>query len=317
MEILEEAVDRRLMTRQGYVARSLARRLIGMESGMRVPGVAETAKVSGVGFGTVQEAMRLLEDIGAARFERRGAQGTVLREMNVDTLWFVANVGRFVGSLPMPYSRRYEGLATGFYSLLEDSGIPVSLSYMRGGVRRLEALLRGGANFAVTSLFTAMEFEEEYPEELQIVVDLGARSYVSEHQIILADPAKDRLEAGMRVGIDRDSTDQARITEMEVADLNADVQLLPMTYTQVLRELEARRLDAAVWNSEDVNGTAFKVVSLSSPDALSLSGTNTIAAISVRAEDEFSAQVVKSKLNRENLLEVQRTVLEGSRLPRY
>lgn len=310
-------MDRRLMTKQGYVARNLARRLIGVEVGARVPGVAELARESGVGYGTVQEAMRLLEDVGAASFRRRGAQGTVLEEARADALWFVANVGHFVGSLPMPYSRRYEGLATGLHSLLQEAGIPVSLSYMRGGIRRLEALLRGGSNFAITSLFTAEEFEEERSGALRVVLELGPGSYVTEHQVILADPTKDGIEPGMRVGIDRDSTDQARITEMEIGALEGDVRLMPMTYTQVLRELEAGRLDAAVWNSEDVNGTAFKVVPLRSPEARSLSGANTVAAISVRAGDEFSERVVRSKLDRRRLLGVQRAVLEGSELPRY
>lgn len=315
--IVGEQLDRKLMTKQGYVARTVARRLIGMERGSRVPGVTELARDSGVGYGTVQEAMHLLEDIGAATFRRRGAQGTVLEEAHADSLWFVANVGHFVGSLPMPYSRRYEGLATGLHSLLKEAGIPVSLSYMRGGIRRLEALLKGGSNFAITSLFTARVFEEVYPGELLMVVELGPRSYVTEHQIILSNPAKSGIELGMKVGIDRDSADQARITEMELAALEGEVRLMPMTYTQVLRELEAGRLDAAVWNSEDVNGTAFKIVPLMSPEAQGLSGVNTVAAISVRADDEFSARVARSSLDRGRLLEVQRAVLEGSELPRY
>ena len=314
---LGEQVDRKLMTKQGYVARTLARHLIGMESGARVPGVTEIARDSGVGYGTVQEAMHLLEDIGAATFRRRGAQGTVLEEARAGSLWFVANVGHFVGSLPMPYSRRYEGLATGLHSLLNEAGIPVSLSYMRGGIRRLEALLKGGSNFAITSLFTARVFEEEHPGTLRVVVDLGPRSYVTEHQVILADPEKSGIEPGMKVGIDRDSADQARITEMELSALEGEVRLMPMTYTQVLRELGAGRLDAAVWNSEDVNGTAFKIVPLMSPEAQALSGTNTVAAISVRADDEFSARVAQSSLDQGRLLKVQRAVLDGSELPRY
>lgn len=314
---LGEQVDRKLMTKQGYVARTLARRLVGKRSGERVPGVTELAKDSGVGYGTVQEAMHLLEDVGAATFRRRGAQGTILEGACAESLWFVASIGHFVGSLPMPYSRRYEGLATGLHSLLEEAGIPVSLSYMRGGIRRLEALLLGGSNFAITSLFTARTFEEEHPGALRVVVELGPKSYVTEHQVILANPTKGSIEAGMKVGIDRDSADQARITEMELAALEGEVRLMPMTYTQVLRELEAGRLDAAVWNSEDVNGTAFKIVPLVSPEAQALSGTNTVAAISVRADDEFSARVALSSLDQRRLLAVQHAVLEGKELPRY
>jgi hypothetical protein len=104
---------------------------------------------------------------------------------------------------------------------------------------------------------------------------------------------------------------------MELEYFDGEVRLLPMTYTHILRELEARRLDAAVWNAEDVNGEGFNVVPLTSPKARELSGANTVAAISVRAEDEFSARIVSKKLERERLLGIQRAVLRGDELPRY
>jgi hypothetical protein len=270
-----------------------------------------------VGYGTVQQALRLLEDTGAVRLRSRGAKGTVLEEVHDEVLWFVANVGHLVGSLPLPYTRRYEGLATALQSMLVDSGVPTSLSFMRGGTRRLEGLARGQTNFAITSLFTADIFASENPGSVQVALELGPGSYVVEHQVILADPDKERLEPGMRIGIDRDSADQALITEMEISHLQGDISLCPMTYTQVLRELSAGRLDAAVWNSEDINGSGFNVVPLASPEARALSGTNTVAAVCVRADDEFSSRIIRSKLDRDRILEIQRDVLAGRKLPRY
>jgi hypothetical protein len=312
-----EQIDRRLHTKQGYLARALARRLIGASAEDRIPGGAELAQNHRVGHGTVQEAMRFLEETGAVRFRRRGASGTVAEAVRDDVLWYVANVGHLVGSLPLPYSRRYEGLATGLYANLSEAGIPTSLSYIRGGSRRLEILLRGGTNFAVTSLFAAETFLEKRPGALNVVMELGPRSYVTEHRLILADRTKRGLESGMRVGLDPDSVDQALITEMELETLDGEVQLLPMTYTHILREIEAGRLDAAVWNAEDVNGDRFNLVPLASPKARELSGANTVAAISVRADDEFSARIVSKKLERERLLEIQLAVLAGDELPRY
>jgi hypothetical protein len=150
-----------------------------------------------------------------------------------------------------------------------------------------------------------------------VVMDLGPRTYVTEHRLVLADTTKRGLESGMRVGIDPDSPDQSLITEMELEDFEGEVRLYPMTYTHILRELEDGRLDAAVWNAEDVNGNRFNVVPLSSPRARGLSGANTVAAISIRADDEFSARIVSKKLECERLLEIQRSVLTGDELPRY
>jgi hypothetical protein len=291
--------------------------LIGANAEERIPGVVELAQNYKVGHGTVQEAMRLLEEMGAVRFRRRGAQGTVAEAARDEVLWYVANVGHLIGSLPLPYSRRYEGLATALYALLSEAGIPISLSYIRGGARRLEILLRGGSNFAVTSLFTTEVFLAKHPGALSVVMNLGPRTYVTEHRLILADTTKRGLESGMQVGVDPDSVDQALITEMELENVEGEVRLLPMTYTHILRELEAGRLDAAVWNAEDINGDRFNVVPLSSPKALELSGANTVAAISVRADDELSARIVRKHLERDRLLEIQRDVLGGDELPRY
>ena len=181
----------------------------------------------------------------------------------------------------------------------------------------MEILLRGGTNFAVTSLFTTEVFLTKHPGALNVVMNLGPRTYVTEHRLILADTTKRELESGMRVGVDPDSVDQALITEMELENVEGELRLLPMTYTHILRELEAGRLDAAVWNAEDINGDRFNVVPLSSPKARKLSGANTVAAISVRADDEFSARIVRKHLERDRLLKIQRDVLGGDELPRY
>lgn len=315
--MVDERIQRKLLTRQGLLARNLARRLIGNKVGDRVPGVADLAQDSGVGYGTVQEAMRLLDDVGAASFRRRGAQGTVLEEVNDEVLWELASAGALAGGLPLPYTRRYEGLATGLFTSLAGAGVPINLSFMRGGVPRLEALLAGGLDFAVTSVFTAEAFAEDNPDAIEVALRLGPGTYVSKHQTIFGDPRNERLEAGMRVGIDRDSVDQSRMTEMEIEEVDGEVELVPLTYTQLLRELEVGELDAAVWNSEDINGSRFKVVPLRSPKARDLSGSNTAAAVSVRADDDFTARILGTKLHAEQLLGVQQEVLDGTLVPRY
>ena len=76
-------------------------------------------------------------------------------------------------------------------------------------------------------------------------------------------------------------------------------------------------MDAAIWNAEDVNGEGFNVAPLASPKARELSGANTVAAISVRADDDLSARIVSKKLKRERLLAIQSAVLRGDELPRY
>ena len=104
-----------------------------------------------LGRGTVQGALRLLEEMGAIRLESRGHLGTFLSRKDDQALWEIAGMSHVVGVMPLPYSRKYEGLATGLVEAFREINVPFNLAFMRGSTHRIDALQSGRYDFAVVS----------------------------------------------------------------------------------------------------------------------------------------------------------------------
>lgn len=306
-----------LLSRRGFVARLILRELMLLDVGDRIPGVDSLARQHGVGFGTVQQAIELIEEAGAASFTRRGAQGTFLDQLDWKTAWAVAGLPNIMGSLPLPYTKRYEGLATALFELLARHDTPSMLSYMRGAARRLEAVVDGHADFAVTSVFAAEHFRRSTSDAVSIVVSLPVRTFVSEHSLIFAEPRRKALRAGDRVGVDQDSLDQMLITEMEIAQVAGEVTMVNMPYGHILDALQQHEIDVAVWNSEEVGALQFAIQPLRSRAARQLQGAHTRAAIVARTDDLLTCRALTRSLAVSEIVSIQGEVLAGQRQARY
>ena len=106
-----------------------------------------------------------------------------------------------MGVMPLPYSKRYEGLATGLYKAFEKADIPFSLAFMRGAGKRIEALGLGKYDFAITSKLAATH-EKSKVEYIEIMHVFKEGSYVGEHIILFKDNNISEIEDGMKIGID-------------------------------------------------------------------------------------------------------------------
>jgi hypothetical protein len=288
-----------------------------LEPGERIPGVDSLAREHQVGFGTVQQAIELIQQAGAASFKRRGAQGTYLETIDWKTAWTVAGLPNIMGSLPLPYTKRYEGLATALYGLLAKDDTPTTLSYMRGATRRLEALLDGHADFALTSLFSAEHFRKNRSDAVAAVLALPAQTFVREHSLIFAEPKRRTVRAGDRIGVDPDSLDQMLITEMEVAEVAGDVTMVNLPYGHTTDALRRRQIDVAVWNSEEVSAQGLSIQPLRSRAARQLKGADTQAAVVARSDDLLTIRALTRSLSADDVLAIQREVLSGDRQARY
>ncbi|MFP3490957.1 YhfZ family protein, partial [Staphylococcus sp. SIMBA_130] len=68
----------------------------------------------------------------------------------------IAGIAPLIGSMPLLYSRKYEGLATGMVEAFELSGKRINLSYMRGGLNRIESIRTKRSDFSIVSKMTAV-----------------------------------------------------------------------------------------------------------------------------------------------------------------
>src|SRR5699024_4404765 len=108
-----------LFSKNGLAARKIAKKLIHVEEGGRIPRVEDFAQTLSIGRRTIQEGFRVLSNMHALKVESRGYLGTYLVYKNIHLLKEIAGEGALVGAMPLPYSRRYEGLATGLIEVSE------------------------------------------------------------------------------------------------------------------------------------------------------------------------------------------------------
>lgn len=304
----------RLYSKNGLAARLIATKLLAVEPGNRIPRVSDFVTEFSMGRGTVQGAFRLLEDIGAIHLESRGHLGTYLMNHDRKLLWEIAGLGSMVGVMPLPYSRKYEGLATGLVHVFENLKVPFSLAYMRGATNRLEALQSKRYDFAIVSRM-AGEIAAKENANLEFIRGFGPSSYVSGHEIYFADPKAQRITDGMRIGIDYSSSDQHYLTMYETERM--DVELVEVNYMQLIEMLKNREIDAAVWNKDEFKShESLGRAEFQSNEALEVSKKICEAVVMIEADRHEMREVLKD-IEVDTVCEFQHKVENGAIYPRY
>lgn len=301
-------------TKNGRVAQQIARTLMGKSVGERLPRIDDFVSALYSARGTFQGALRLLEQTEAVQLESRGHLGTYLKAKDQALLWEVAGRGTLVGMMPLPYSRRYEGLATGLTEAFKKLGIPFTIAHMLGANRRIEAVRFHRCDFVILSRRAAEKASRRY-EDLMIQKSLGKQTFVQRHGILFADKKASQIESGMRVGIDPSSSDQSDLTLAECQGL--EVRLIEVNYMQLFRLLENGQIDAAIWNLDEVPaGFPWVIGTFQSEAAREMSYRLSEASLLIRDSGKEVAEVLKA-LSFDDVVRIQKAVLHGEMVPHY
>lgn len=287
---------------------TLARYLLGEKCGNRLKTIDELAAECHSSVGLIQAALKTLESSGAIRIERRGRNGSYLVEMDNRTLLKHVDINNVVCAMPLPYTRLYEGLASGLKAQFD--GIPFYYAHMRGADIRVECLLNGVYDMAVVSRLAAESYLAQ--DGLRITLALGPHTYVGEHQLICR---KGESADVKRVGLDNRSADQKIMTEACFG--NRDVELIDMPYHESLQRIAKGDVDAVIWNV--VAEAELAVLGLEATpltnDPRFLQATE--AVVLTRAEDYPMQQLLRAVVNKEALLAHQQRVANGEQEPSY
>lgn len=307
------SIKTQLMQKNGLAAIKLAREFITMHVGDRINTIAEYSEKYKTARGTVQSAIKFLEQYKAVRLEPRGHLGTFIDYIDYKTLWEFTDFGTIMGVMPLPYSKLYEGLATGLYKTVSKKDIPFSLAYMRGANTRLEALKSGRYDFAITSKL-AVYYAIETGMELDIAVEFGNYSYVNEHAMIFADTDKKDIEDGMKVGIDRTSIDHTLLTLNQCQGKN--VQLVDLAYNQIISKLRMQEIDAAIWNIDEIIERKLNIKYY--PLVYDkFSGWDTEAVIVVNKSNYGIKNLLKHFIDKDEVISCQKDVVQMRTIPSY
>ncbi len=302
-----------LMSKNGLAVKSIAKEFLICAVLAKTPTVTELSEKLQISRGTVQSAIRTLQDNEAIHITSRGYLGSFLTQKNDHILLEFAGIEMLVGAMPLPYSKKYEGLATGLISEMENKDeIPVSLSYMRGAKNRIAMVLENRYDFAVVSKYAAKKYIRQHADSIDIVCEFGIGTYCSSHVIIFHNPADSAIKDGMRIGIDADSIDQSDMTHN--ACRGKTVQYCPVEYNRLLSLVQSGDLDATVWNEDEI------IEKMSDVHCVPVSygkSEDTNAVIITKKDEPIIGLLLKRIIDRDEILRIQHSVETGQRIPSY
>lgn len=306
-------IKTKLMQKIGIMSTNISMEFIQLEVEDRIPTVAAISEKYETSRGTVQSALKILQDYGAIKLEPRGHLGTYITYIDYLKLLEFVGINSLVGVMPLPYSKRYEGLATGIFNNLNDAGISLNFAFMRGANHRLKALKDGRYNFAITSKLTADCYIKNN-EPIKIISSFGKYSYVNEHVLLIRENFTGEFTKESRIGIDRSSIDQELLT-LDYFD-KYNVKYINMSYSQLTSALKNGTIDAAIWNKDDIeeNNINLKFLSINKNN-IKLSDTE--AVIIVDKNNNILQKLFNKKLNEKKVLKYQESVLKGLIMPNY
>ena len=281
----------------------------------RIATVRDLGARFGASIGAVQQSLAWLEAAGAVTVDSRRGQGTVLSSRSLGGLWSAARNEPLVIALPLPISRQIQGMATGIKAVLAAAEIETYLTFSRGSRRRLQAL-RGGRCHAV--VMSALGAAEACGPKDAIVFEFPAGTHAGGHMVFERPRRKGDRADRLRVGLDRDSVDLQRMTELEFAGQAVD--FVPGTYMQFGDLFRAGRVDAAVWDIDEAPVDLPPDVihrPFSEGAQAILADSNTRSTVVVRRDDSLAAAIFHQCLGDRRVLEVQQAVVAGRRLPEY
>ncbi|MDK9585502.1 GntR family transcriptional regulator YhfZ [Lelliottia wanjuensis] len=300
-------MSRNFIKKEGVAQNSLARYLLGEKTGNRLKTIDELAGECGFSVGLIQAALKTLESAGAVAVERRGRNGSFLVNMDHKLLLDFADIGNVVCAMPLPYTRLYEGLASGLKAQFD--GIPFYYAHMRGSDVRVECLLNGVYDLAVVSRLAAQSYVDR--GDVYMALELGPHTYVGEHKLICRAGAQQIK----RVGLDPRSADQRIMTDVYFA--GQSVELLDVPYHECLARIVKGDIDAVIWNvANEIELDTHGLV------AQPLKGDPRFedaseAVVLTRVDDIPIQQLLRTVVNKSALLAHQQRVLVGEQEPSY
>lgn len=297
----------------GIAVNRLAQDLLARQEGDRIPSISEYQERFQVSRGTVQNALNYLKEQDAITLVSRGHLGTFIERLDYRRLQECSFNKELLGSMPLPYSLCYQGLATGLFRALPPYAF--NLVYVRGSESRLKLLSAGVCQFTVCSRYAAEEAIRCHAD-IEIALDLGPGTYLTNHALIFREPGKTAIESGMRVAYDRASRDHRHLTEMITAGVR-NVQLVELKAHQTIRAIRDGEIDAGVWNLDDILESEQKDLQVVPLAHFTDQTAFSSAVLVIKRGDDHMRQLLCQHVVHSRLRDVQTAVRERRMMADY
>lgn len=234
------------MSGQRRAIRELARVALGTSTGERLPTAHVLQDLANVGAGTVQKALRILEELGALQTRARGHMGRFLEGKDLSQLWGLSGFPSIRAILSPPGSPETYGLADGLAREFSRIGLPLNVEYLIGARERANLASSTPYTLAFVSSGAASALEE--PPQGWGRVQLGAGSYYRNDSIVVLSSAEAELTSkAIRIGVDRRSHDHNLLTVQAFGPLN-ELRTVDVAFPDIPGALLRGDIDAGVWH---------------------------------------------------------------------
>ncbi|MDX1303059.1 GntR family transcriptional regulator YhfZ [Photobacterium sp.] len=291
--------------KEGTAVINIARYLMSLKEGARLRTIDSLAEEFGLSVGLVQKALKKIEADGVIALSRQGRNGTYISRLDSEEIVRLAGLGNVVCAMPLPYTKHYEGLASGLK--VQMGRLPLYFAHMRGAGVRAKLLSSGVHDIAIMSKLAA----QNYSDGLTVAVNLGKNSYSNDHRMIYR---KGEYGAIRRIGVDPDSPDQQILTKQAFPD--QDIEIIEINYGDSLAHLASRDIDAVIWLTEaiDMDKFGLEEKSLSHLPECEMASE---AVLLVRNEAVYIKTLLRNLIDRDALITHQKKVVAGEITPSY
>lgn len=238
------AMDIKFYKKTGLVLANIARDMIVIPAGGRIPTIKEYTELFQSSRGIVQNALAALQSEEAITLENRGKMGTFLAGRNIEKLFEMGDADSITGTMPTPLNRHLGGLATGICKTMAHCPSQFTFAFIQGAEKRIASLRRSRYDFVVVSLASAKHHLRLYPE-LQIALELENCLYSPPFVLCTYSSSPDGIEDGSVVAVDENSTDQFEVTKKLCA--GRKVTFHHTSYVGIRAALLSRQADCAVY----------------------------------------------------------------------
>lgn len=307
-------MNKHFYQKKGLAIEQIANELYQLKKGDRMPNISEFQTQFSLSRGTVQNALKFLKEEQAIETESKGHLGTYLKMINHQVLLPYISSRQLSATMPLPYSRLYEGLATGLYTAFRDINIKLNLAYIRGSEERIRAVEEGIFDFAVVSRFAA-QYEIDKGRAIKIIMQFGEQTYLSRHVLLFRQGVEQIMRDGLRVGIDTDSLDHKLLTN-EITE-GFDVENVDLPSNQLIYGLRESQIDAGVWNYDEIIDKRLEDVQFTELPVKNHHREMSEAVIICQKENTLVSSTLNRTLNVDQIRDIQSQVKNGHMTPRY
>ena len=291
----------------GLAVNRMAQDFMSRAEGERIPSISEYQEKLQVSRGTVQNSLAYLKEKGAVLLVSRGHMGTYIEKLDYRRLQECGMNKGLLGSMPLPYSVSYQGLATALYRVLDN--FEFNLVYTRGSESRLQLVAEGVYQFTVCSLYAA-EKAMKNRTDIEIAGNLGLGSYLSRHVLLLRDIGAEGIQEGMRVAYDRTSLDQRDITDMITSGIRG-IRFVELRAHQTVNAIRGGMIDAGVWNMDEIIESGYQGLHIIPLDDLVDVSKFSTAALVIRRGEESLKQLLQRYVKTSEIRKIQEDIKKG------